>query len=683
MQLIAIDYIRRISLDNKENTESENLDLAFALRLLDESPFESSKFEIVLMLLNSPVSDQQVISSLLSVLLGILIKENNLLCQVLILKILDNFSEKVSTNSSTLCIEFLALLDNQHYRIKNLAICCSLKTFNPISSREALRKISDYIGKSDFSLDDKLSISHLLEICKFVSEVFKRVSDHSLVIYSIKEILFPLLRKTCMANKELVNEVLLTLKSIMYMTSFTDISEIPLIEFLNENLIVLLNPKFLSIILWMLGESISNIRDLIIVQKVFDSVKKLLIPLRPNTLSKMEQNPQMINYEANGNMRLNRLHLYYLSLFFLKLLSIYSNTNEVDLLNRIKAESLVLICELFKVIEESKEAKADLKHCELYDQIIQNIKLIVLVSEHTPIDFDFDAVISKDYLDNSKEGFESTISFGILKKMNRESSKADKMKENLALSKEDSLILKNDSDKFKNILQLSGSSDPIYVEAFITIVKTDIAVDCLLVNQTEETFYNLNLEFMPAGSMRMIESPKSITLLPHGFSFLKAVIRLPSGDSLLNINGVISYSLNTLSKNADSVEEIIILAPISPSIKNFMEEQLNRSVNFSQLWTLLEWENKIDIPANSRFKNLDQVLEYISQNANIKNISPSKFEEQDYIACNFVGSSVFGDDVLVNVCLERAPAGITGQIRLRSQSESIALILGDYIQSLL
>ena len=678
LQLIVIDYLRRMATGNEGGSDPENLNFHFVRRLLNETPFDSVKFEIIVMILNSYISDRQIISNLLSILLGILIKENNLLCQVLILKILDKFSEKVSNNSNTLCIEFLSLLSNQHYRIKNLAICCSLKTFNPISSREVLKKISEYLSKSEFVTEDKLFASHLLEICKFVFEIFKRVSDHSLVIYSIRDILLPLLKKIRMENKEIVNEVLLTMKNILFITSFTNVSEIALIEFLDENLIILLNPKFLSIILWMLGESVSNVGDFLVVQKVIDGVKKLLVSFS----SKMEQSSQTSITDATGTT-LNRLHLYYLSLFFLKLLSIYSSTVEVDLFNKIKAESLILICDLFKSIEESRETKYGSSHRDLYDQIIQNIKLIVSVNEHSQIDFDFDAIISKDSKNHSKEMSEAIISFGILKKMNQEFSKKDKLEENLALSKEDSLISKSDCDKFKNIMQLSGSSDPIYVEAFISIIKIDVSIDCLLVNQTEETFYNLNLEFMPTGSMRMIESPKSITLLPHGFSFLKAVVRIPSGDSLSNINGIISYSLNTHNKNTECVEDIITLSPISPSIKNFMELQSNRSVNFPQLWTLLEWENKIDVPVNSRFGNLNQVLEYLSQNANIKNTNSGRFEDQDYIACNFVGSSVFGDDILVNVCLEKVTAGITGQIRLRSQSESIALIMGDYIQSLL
>jgi coatomer subunit beta len=677
LQIISIDYFRKISLVDNEHSQLQTLDMDLAIRLLAESQFESSKFELITTVLNSVSSNHQVASELISFLLGILIKENNFLCQVLILKTLENFLEKFSAKNSTLCIEFLTLLHSQHYHIKNLAIRCSLKTFNPISSSEVLKRISDYLNKSESIFEDKLASSHLLEVCNFIFEVFKKISDHSLVVFSITQILFPLLKKIHLSDSEITNEILVTMRKILYMTSFTNIFEIPLIEFLCENPTILLNPKFLSIVLWVFGDPVSKSKNLATVQKILDNVKSLLIPLQTSTASK---DPKSSSESLSNNI-LNRLHLYYLSLFLLKLVSTYSNTNEKNLFNKMKAECLILICELLKFTESSVELKSDLKHRELYDQIVRNMKLIVSVNDNSiQLGFDFNAIISKTQQTQSKEEYIPEISFGILDKVKCERPLVDKLEENLVLSKEETVVFKSSSDRFKNILQLSGSSDPIYVEAFVTIIKTDIIIDCLLVNQTEDTFYNLNLEFVLSGSMKMIESPNTISLLPHGFSFLKSVVRIPSSDSLLNINGVISYNLNAQNTAA---EETIILSPVSPSIRNFIDKQRNLLINFSQLWTLLEWENKIDLPTTLKFQNLTQILEFLSQNANLRNISPIKLEDQDYIACNFIGSSVFGDDILVNACLERSPVGITGQIRLRSQSESIALIMGDYIQSLL
>jgi coatomer subunit beta len=51
-----------------------------------------------------------------------------------------------------------------------------------------------------------------------------------------------------------------------------------------------------------------------------------------------------------------------------------------------------------------------------------------------------------------------------------------------------------------------------------------------------------------------------------------------------------------------------------------------------------------------------------------------------FLAANLYAKSIFGEDALANICLEKqGNAAITGHIRIRSKTQGIALSLGDKV----
>ena len=52
----------------------------------------------------------------------------------------------------------------------------------------------------------------------------------------------------------------------------------------------------------------------------------------------------------------------------------------------------------------------------------------------------------------------------------------------------------------------------------------------------------------------------------------------------------------------------------------------------------------------------------------------------DFLSANMYARSLFGEDALANLSVERTPQGtITGHVRIRSKTQGIALSLGDKI----
>jgi coatomer subunit beta len=59
--------------------------------------------------------------------------------------------------------------------------------------------------------------------------------------------------------------------------------------------------------------------------------------------------------------------------------------------------------------------------------------------------------------------------------------------------------------------------------------------------------------------------------------------------------------------------------------------------------------------------------------------------DSSFLAANLYARSVFGEDALVNLSVERKDEGgkLTGYIRIRSKTQGIALSLGDRITAIL
>jgi coatomer subunit beta len=63
----------------------------------------------------------------------------------------------------------------------------------------------------------------------------------------------------------------------------------------------------------------------------------------------------------------------------------------------------------------------------------------------------------------------------------------------------------------------------------------------------------------------------------------------------------------------------------------------------------------------------------------MKQLTPKAIGDCDFLAVNTYAKSIFGEDALANVCLERVGEKVGGHIRIRSKTQGIALSLGEKI----
>ncbi|KZF26381.1 coatomer subunit beta-like protein [Xylona heveae TC161] len=228
------------------------------------------------------------------------------------------------------------------------------------------------------------------------------------------------------------------------------------------------------------------------------------------------------------------------------------------------------------------------------------------------------------------------------------------------------------SSKLSRVVQLTGFSDAVYVEAYVKVHQFDIVLDVLLVNQTTDTLQNLSVEFATLGDLKVVERPTTQNLGPHDFLNVQATIRVSSTDT-----GVIFG--NVVYDGPSSTESyVVILSDVHVDIMDYIQPATCTETQFRTMWTEFEWENKVNI--NSKAKSLRDFLSQLMASTNMNCLTPEASLQGDcqFLSANLYARSVFGEDALANVSIEKEGENgpVTGFVRIRSRSQGLALSLG-------
>ncbi|KAF9422277.1 coatomer subunit beta [Podila epigama] len=228
--------------------------------------------------------------------------------------------------------------------------------------------------------------------------------------------------------------------------------------------------------------------------------------------------------------------------------------------------------------------------------------------------------------------------------------------------------------KLSRVVQLTGFSDPVYAEAYVNVHQFDIMLDVLIVNQTADTLQNLAIEFATLGDLKLVERPGQHTIAPHSFHSIKANIKVSSTETGV-IFGNIVYDGPT---TGDS--QCVVLNDIHIDIMDYINPAYCTETQFRSMWLEFEWENKVNV--NTSITDLQEYLKHIMKSTNMSCLTPEAAlsGECGFLSANMYARSVFGEDALANLSIERQGDGpITGHVRIRSKTQGIALSLGDKI----
>ncbi|KAI1205225.1 Coatomer, beta subunit [Annulohypoxylon truncatum] len=228
------------------------------------------------------------------------------------------------------------------------------------------------------------------------------------------------------------------------------------------------------------------------------------------------------------------------------------------------------------------------------------------------------------------------------------------------------------SSKLSRVVQLTGFSDPVYAEAYVKVHQFDIVLDVLLVNQTTETLQNLSVEFATLGDLKVVERPTTQNLGPHDFHNVQCTIKVSSTDTGVIFGNVVYDGAHSTDTN------VVILNDLHVDIMDYIQPATCTETQFRTMWTEFEWENKVNI--NSKAKSLRDFLEQLMACTNMNCLTPEASMKGDcqFLSANLYARSVFGEDALANLSIEKEgeDGPITGFVRIRSRSQGLALSLG-------
>ncbi|PAA48185.1 hypothetical protein BOX15_Mlig004513g2 [Macrostomum lignano] len=234
------------------------------------------------------------------------------------------------------------------------------------------------------------------------------------------------------------------------------------------------------------------------------------------------------------------------------------------------------------------------------------------------------------------------------------------------------------SSKLNKVTQLTGFSDPVYAEAYVHVNQYDIVLDVLLVNQTADTLQSLSLELATLGDLKLVEKPAPLTLASKDFANIKANIKVTSTE-----NGIIFGNIVYDVRGAAGDRNCVVLNDIHIDIMDYIVPSHCSDVDFRRMWVEFEWENKVAVATG--ISDLRDFLAHLIKATNMRCLTPEKAltGECGFLAANLYARSIFGEDALANLSIEKPPnqpnAPVTGHIRIRAKSQGMAVTLGDKI----
>lgn len=377
-------------------------------------------------------------------------------------------------------------------------------------------------------------------------------------------------------------------------------------------------------------------------------------------------------------------------------------SKDASIINALKAESLLILVSIIRVGQSSfVEKKID----EDSSERILNAISILMDNSNSKENESVRKLLEVAFLDATKSFFQSQVSR--FKKNNAKrtavntrktaeaidksiifrqfagsessNTNADSIEEDLILATQGERVNSSSSSvssKLGKIIQLTGFSDPVYAEAYVTTNQFDVVFDVLLVNQTKDTLKNLHVQFATLGDLKIIDNPPSTNIVPHGFHKITVTVKVSSADT-----GVIFGNIIYDGGHGQDAR-YVILNDVHVDIMDYIKPSKTNDENFRTMWNAFEWENKISV--NAELPTLHAYLEELVKGTNMGILtSEESLGEEDcrFLSCNLYAKSSFGEDALANLCIEKDPATnqIIGHVRIRSKGQGLALSLGDRV----
>eukprot|EP01132_Coremiostelium_polycephalum_P005839 gene5839-7268_t len=450
--------------------------------------------------------------------------------------------------------------------------------------------------------------------------------------------------------------------------------------------------KVYRVSVWVISEYVTNLEDLeLAFSTIFKDLEDIIRPKPIEEITEKQKLAKAKSEQITVHKLISDGDWYLASCVASSISKFYFKAQEFDVsesaLNKLRAQIMLIICALVNLAKSSQASTSK----SSYERMISCLQVLI----------DPNPAIRDIWLRDCKESFGHYLKC-LIAKQNENKKKTEKeqiVKANNIISirqlkskrafgpieTEDDLLKAvgtelRDNSEYSKVYQLTGFSDPIYAEAIVKVHQYDIVLEISVFNQTNDTLQNVTLELVTLGDLKICERVAPFTMGPREKSNVKASIKVSSTDNGVVMGSIVFDVAGSVSAMSD--RNCVILNEINIDVIDYIHpanHQYN-DVLFRNHWLEFEWENKI--PVNTNISELVQYVEHISKVTNMGILTPdiSLANETGILSANLCAKSVFGEDALANVCIEKQADGkISGYIRIRAKVQGIAVSLGEKI----
>lgn len=224
----------------------------------------------------------------------------------------------------------------------------------------------------------------------------------------------------------------------------------------------------------------------------------------------------------------------------------------------------------------------------------------------------------------------------------------------------------NGGGEIRRVIQLTGLSDPIYVEATASYSRFEVTLDMVFINQTPSYLQNILLDFVTSGGLVASFVNVGFSLSGRSVVSKRLTFRIVDASNGF-IGGSMTFKYPDESGEYANTTYRINLSEVRTCISSFLEPGRMCEDSFREMWRGLEWENTYTLKFVSE-AGVDEIVQGICKGVNGAMVSVEC--DENYGVGNIVCSTLQNLNVLVNVCVWRGEY-MHFECRIRSKRESI------------
>ena len=222
------------------------------------------------------------------------------------------------------------------------------------------------------------------------------------------------------------------------------------------------------------------------------------------------------------------------------------------------------------------------------------------------------------------------------------------------------------------IVQVTGNTDPIFAECYLTYGKFDIGLTFKFLNQTAVDLKNLRLELYCSGKLEIVDKPSSIHVFtPSQHEEFFYSVKVSSAEAG-KVFGAFLYQVESITD-----DQLIPLSPITITPQHYMNPVPLDPATYRTKWEAFEWEKKMAIKTSLSIPDFIDSIAKVGCMYVMNEIDKSA----SFVTVNLCSTSAFNEETLLNISLENNNGKVEGYMRLRCADHSLALAYSRLLQS--